>query len=142
MGVHPWLLLLPFLLPPEDGRHPYWCWLLLFQNKVLDVDGVKVKLQVRLQECGAGDTRERLGSMTSACCHRSGTQLVRSGSEVSPMPTTEMLMVSPSSWGPAILHSLGYLLAWGQEAHRHTMGQQVRVMQSHPITWEYLKGCG
>lgn len=23
------------------------CWLLLFQNKVLDVDGMKVKLQVR-----------------------------------------------------------------------------------------------
>lgn len=56
---------------------------------------MKVKLQVRLQECGAGDTRENLGSMTSACCHRSGTQLVRSGSEVSPMPTTGMLMVSP-----------------------------------------------
>lgn len=79
----------------EDGRHPYSCWLLLFQNKVLDVDGMKVKLQVRLQEGGAGDTRERLGSMTSACCHRSGTQLVRSGSEVSPMPTTGTLMVSP-----------------------------------------------
>lgn len=56
---------------------------------------MKVKLQVRLQEFGAGDTRERLGSMTSACCHRSGTRLVRSGSEVSPMPTTEMLTVSP-----------------------------------------------
>nr|XP_038941060.1 ras-related protein Rab-26 isoform X11 [Rattus norvegicus] len=62
-----------------------------FRNKVLDVDGMKVKLQVRLQEFGAGDTRERLGSMTSACCHRSGTRLVRSGSEVSPMPTTGML---------------------------------------------------
>lgn len=36
-------------LRPEDGRHPYCCWLLLFQNKVLDVDGMKVKLQVRLQ---------------------------------------------------------------------------------------------
>lgn len=86
---------LPFPLQLEDGRHPYWCRLVLFQNKVLDVDGMKVKLQVRLQEFGAGDTRERLGSMTSACCHRSGTRLVRSGSEVSPMPTTEMLTVSP-----------------------------------------------
>lgn len=83
--------------PPEDHRHPYCCWLVLFQNKVLDVDGMKVKLQVRLQECrfGAGDARERLGNMTSACCHRSGTQQVRSGSEVSPTPTTGMLMVSP-----------------------------------------------
>ncbi|XP_052053109.1 ras-related protein Rab-26 isoform X4 [Apodemus sylvaticus] len=31
---------------PEDGRRSYWCWLLLFQNKVLDVDGMKVKLQI------------------------------------------------------------------------------------------------
>lgn len=89
-------------LRPEDGRHPYCCWLLLFQNKVLDVDGMKVKLQVSLQEYkfGAGGTGERLGSMTSACCHRSGTQLVRSGSEVSPMPTTGMLMVRHGASSP------------------------------------------
>ena len=107
------------------------CWLLLFQNKVLDVDGRKVKLQVRLQECGAGDTRERLGSMTSACCHRSGTQLVRSGSEVSPMPTTEMLTVSPLTWGLAILHIV-WVAYWhgGRRQVGTLMGQQVRVMQS------------
>nr|XP_038941054.1 ras-related protein Rab-26 isoform X5 [Rattus norvegicus] len=75
-----------------------------FRNKVLDVDGMKVKLQVRLQEFGAGDTRERLGSMTSACCHRSGTRLVRSGSEVSPMPTTGMLTGCPHCFlYPALL---------------------------------------
>lgn len=90
----------------EVSRHPHCCWLVLFQNKVLDVDGMKVKLQVRLQgrRFGAGDTGGTPGSVTSACCHRSGTQLVRSGSEASPMPTTATLMVSRQIWGPALLH--------------------------------------
>nr|XP_025840529.1 ras-related protein Rab-26 isoform X4 [Vulpes vulpes] len=43
-----------------------------FRNKVLDVDGVKVKLQ----------------TPGCACRCRSGTQLARSGSAVSPTPTT------------------------------------------------------
>lgn len=31
--------------------------------------------------------------------------------------------------------SLGGLLAWGQGMNSYSVGQQVRVMQSHPVTW-------
>ncbi|XP_041602727.1 ras-related protein Rab-26 isoform X2 [Vulpes lagopus] len=49
-----------------------------FRNKVLDVDGVKVKLQ----------------TPGCACRCRSGTQLARSGSAVLPTPTT----ATPMAW--------------------------------------------
>ncbi|KAM5198447.1 ras-related protein Rab-26 isoform 16-T16 [Hipposideros larvatus] len=39
---------LPTWEPPARGWHwaPCWSWLVVFQNKVLDVDGMKVKLQI------------------------------------------------------------------------------------------------
>ncbi|XP_019504002.1 PREDICTED: ras-related protein Rab-26 isoform X2 [Hipposideros armiger] len=39
---------LPTWEPPARGWHwaPCWSWLVVFQNKVLDVDGTKVKLQI------------------------------------------------------------------------------------------------
>lgn len=36
------------------GCRAEWSWLAVFQNKVLDVDGMKVKLQVRGGGCGVG----------------------------------------------------------------------------------------
>lgn len=35
-------------------------------------------------------------------------------------------------------HSVGCLLAWGQEASRHTYGT---AGEGDAVTWEYLKGC-
>nr|XP_038941057.1 ras-related protein Rab-26 isoform X8 [Rattus norvegicus] len=113
-----------------------------FRNKVLDVDGMKVKLQVRLQEFGAGDTRERLGSMTSACCHRSGTRLVRSGSEVSPMPTTGMLTGCPHCFlYPALLllyditnkDSFDNIQAWLTEIQEYAQQDVVLMLLGNKV---------
>lgn len=48
---------LPHPLAPARTWHwaHYWSWLVVFQNKVLDVDGMKVKLQVR--HLGEGELR-------------------------------------------------------------------------------------
>lgn len=48
---------LPHPLAPARTWHwaHYWSWLVVFQNKVLDVDGMKVKLQVR--QLGEGELR-------------------------------------------------------------------------------------
>lgn len=83
--------------PPRTG--PCWSWLVVFQNKVVDVDGMKVKLQVR------GDVREGVraggpweGPGSADGCthpgHRSGTRQARRGSAASPTPTTATPMVS------------------------------------------------
>lgn len=47
----------PQLKAPASTRHwaHCWRWLIVFQNKVLDVDGMKVKLQVR--QLGKGELR-------------------------------------------------------------------------------------
>ena len=42
------------ILPLPLGCRAEWSWLAVFQNKVLDVDGMKVKLQVRGGGCGVG----------------------------------------------------------------------------------------
>lgn len=75
-----------------------WSWLVVFQNKVVDVDGMKVKLQVRGGGgvVKAGGPWEGPGS-TDGCSHpgcRSGTRLARSGSAASPTPTTVTPTVS------------------------------------------------
>ena len=93
-GTGPWTLGAP---PPRMG--PRWSWLVVFQNKVVDVDGMKVKLQVR------GDVRwgVRAGGpwegpdSADGCMrpgHRSGTRLARRGSAASLTPTTATPMVS------------------------------------------------
>lgn len=71
--------------------------------------------------------------MTSACCHRSGTQLARSGSEASPMPTTGMLMVRPQHRDQlSSMGNLGDLWAWDEQTHSGTTGEG-RVVLSHPV---------
>lgn len=86
----------------------------LFQNKALDVDGTKVKLQVRWRPVGARDTWWWWGACgLTLPVRRSGTLPARSASAASLTPTTETPMVSPGTG--VQLRGVGdqELVAWG-----------------------------